>query len=1100
MGIRACRNRRDAIAYRILVIMILSGSGLEGYTQFPNGPLNLPHGLITIGALTDSVHRQYPSVRCAWTEIDTSRKFLPPQKGSVEQMLRTILDNFGLYPTVYNKGALIYFKRKEHPITPLHTKGKPVQGTEFTITVRGPDGGTLPNVSLRLKRSGQKLTTNKDGMVTARWEKGMELETVRCSVAGMQTEIKTITAPDPLTIYLTESFSTLLDFVIYGYVMDSRLLVPADRTVMTGHQLHYSPGTTISSILSGQVPGLLSTMTSGVHGAAYNTTIRGRSSIMNGSSPLYIIDNVPFAPGDHSISNITSGSSAGSLSPFSFISLGNIEKVEVLKDADATAIYGTRGANGVILITTKHGLAGTPTLTIEASTGISQTTTRPHLMDIHQYSQLRREALKNDGLTINNFNAPELTQWDTTISRDWGKWLIGGPAYTHGLEASLSGGNNHTRYYAGLSGLRETNVFPNRPAHNLLNIATTINHFSADNRWNIQTSALLGWDWNHQFIIDPAQLQFLVPNTPPLQNKAGNISFSSNQVSFYNPLSLLNNPYKATSHNYLFNAITNYRPVLSVPAFTIKLNLGVNEVQNRELSLIPIRSQDPSYAPTGTSYFATTTYRSAIAEQLLQYKKDTGKFTFNILGGASWQMQWSSMSDISAIGFTSDINLLQTSLAPSSVSDSSDKHYHYMGLLSRLNVNWNKKYSLSLSGRREGSTQFSTNPRFGNFMAISPAWIFSNEPFFKKISKVVSFGKLRGSYGITGNDLIGAHTYPEGLHGLLQKVPAYNFPAIIPSGPTWETTRKTDISIDAALWKDRLSFSASWYRNVSDNQLLPDSTTGPNHIYHSWPIRLANKGWEFSLTSNNINRKDLQWFTTVNLSLPVNRLVSGPLPYSYARNLVPGQSVNVLRGYRYAGVDSKTGLFSFRDLNGDGKLTEADMTVIGKLDVTCFGGLSNTFRWHQWQLECLAEGRIQKGINAQGVLYAYTPPGSISSGLSFSNTTTELNNRWRQPGDQAQYQKLTTSSNSEAGKAINNYVSSSAMLVNTSFVRLRKLNLSYQLPAPLLMRMKMSAGSLYIEGQNLFTLTPYKIADPELQSVLVMPPLRSVEAGIRVKF
>jgi hypothetical protein len=266
----------------------------------------------------------------------------------------------------------------------------------------------------------------------------------------------------------------------------------------------------------------------------------------------------------------------------------------------------------------------------------------------------------------------------------------------------------------------------------------------------------------------------------------------------------------------------------------------------------------------------------------------------------------------------------------------------------------------------------------------------------------------------------------------------------------------------------------------------------------SWPVVVENSGYEFSLLATLADKNYFGWDIGINWTIPMNKLVSFPQLGSsdYAGRLVVGHSINVLRGYVYKDVDRRSGLYRFADLNGDGNVTDADQKVVGNFDVTGFGGFENTMRWRRFQLQVLIDARLATGLNYLAPIFANNPPGAIKNGLS-SNVPRVLLNHWRQAGDRAAYQRIYAAPDSAADATMQLYLRSSALLANTSFVRLRKLSIVYDLPAPKVAAMHLSSLSVFADAQNLFVVSPYK-ADPEIQSVLTMPTMRTIEVGVRI--
>ncbi len=989
----------------------------------------LPKGFVTWNTTFTAIKSQL-HIEVSWKpgSLDTTKGF--QSTGLVKiSFLLSLLNKRGFDAQLYENN--IHIERKSHPSTlrPKPSSSDSSRRLIFHLTVTDEKEIPLAKVNIEDINTGKTIQTGDDGKAVLPCDKLPLI--IKMTHVGRESLTKVLRKEGHVLIEMAP-MPDRLDETIVDYATDTRKTNPGNREEITGHQLTTIAAGTPQTLLEGQIAGLLATQTSGYPGNAINLVIRGQSSILNGSDPLYIIDRIPYAPGNQSTSNIVSGNSAKSLNPLSFIPASDIERIEVLKDADATAIYGSRGANGVVLITTKHWKAGRPKLDIQYSTGFNEVTRLLPVLNFTQYAAVRREALKNDGLPVDTVNAWDLLLLDTSHIVNWEKWMTGNKASLNNLQLSLMGGSSRYNYIAGVSLLRETNVFPSRPTHDRLNTYFNVNHRSASGRLEGQFSGVMGWDRNNQFIsLDPTQFQLQAPNAPQPEDGRGNLTFLGNKTPYFNPYSLLRQTYQANSHNFLVDWWTSCR---LFPWLTLKANIGGNEVLTREFGQTPIAAQDPSQSPTSSSYAATTRYRNTLLEPQVEIKKEFGKFRISWLGGASWQSQNNTMSTLSAFGFTSDAFLRDPAKADSIAAINQQVSYQYAAQFTRINGNWDDKYILDLTGRRDGSSRFGPQERFGNFGAAGLAWIFSNEKTLQHNLPSLSLGKLRASYGITGNDQIGDHHLQYWAPTAIQPfqiLPGFYSPSHIDSGQTWETIRKMEVSLDLGLFDDHLLFNITWYRHRSKNQLMTNNMADSLVKFQSWPVVLENRGWEFNAVVKPIDKKEYGWSLSFNWSLPVSRLVSFPglTTSPYATTLVVGKSLNVVKGLVYTGVDKQTGLFRFEDRDHDGRLTDSDRTIVGKLDVTGFGGLDNLVRWRQFQLDVLFDARIQTGTNYLSTIYANNPPGSTLIGLN-SNVPKVFLHRWQQPGDNASYQKLTTNLATAAGTAILNYNASSAILSN----------------------------------------------------------------------
>jgi TonB-dependent SusC/RagA subfamily outer membrane receptor len=987
--------------------------------------IRFPTGTYTLGQIMDTIEMYTGfAVYCQREALIPGEKFVVTNEETLPlyQALDKLLAGHPLKFLIAGRGIAIKRRREE-------TNNNPP--SSIKVFVKDESGQPLPGATLRMENPTCFFSADKDGMAVIKtWGPS---DTVWCTHVEKEPRRVVLSGKDSIEIMMLPREPLDLGTVtIYqdGYheIKKSGSTTADLNTIQVSYNWQ---GSNLSAMLAGRVAGLLVTQKNGVLGSDYSVLLRGKMSILNGNEPLYIIDEVPFAPGNQSVSNISTGNSAGGLNPLSFLDMASIEKIEVLKDADATAIYGSRGGNGVIRITTRHGTQGEAKWNVGLSQGISSVTRLPRMMNIREYIVMRREALQNDGLPVDAQNAPDIVQTDTTRSTDWSKYFIGGMGQLTHAQGSLTGGDRSTNYFLGASYFRETNVFLTHPADDLITVTGNIEHHSLNKKLTTELNFLLGWDRNQQFITDLTRLQFLAPN-----------AIFSRKLAFDNPLSFIHQPYTAHSRNTLIGHKIFYRIDSN---FSIRNNIGLSEVDVNESSTIPASYQDP---PADGRYSAHTSYRNCILEFTGEYRQYIGQWKVDLAAGASWQ--------------------------ENSLPAVDDRYY---AVFTDFNLKWKDKYLLHLTGRNDYSTRFGPDKQSGNFGSAGFAWIFSKEPAFRQLLPFVSFGKLRGSYGVMGNDQLDER---------------YKY---VNGSVAWEGIVKQEAAMDLELFNGRLSLTSAWYRNRSLNQLLPGAS-GQSGTLYNLPVVIQNKGWEFSLTSTIIRNKDLTWTMSLNASLPVNKMVAFPGLTStlFSRRLTVGQSVESVRGYRYLGVDPGTGLFQFKDMDGDGRLTDADKETAGHLDPVFFGGLLNTFSWKRWQLSMLIEGRIQQGMNYQAALYAQNPPGMTLAGL-FSNETRDLVHRWRQPGDRATYQRLTTDMGSAAGRAISSYLASSAMLTNASFLRLKYISLSYKFPES-----KKIDGRIFLQGQNLLTLAPYKGADPETQNILALPPLKSIILGLDLKF
>ncbi len=1083
---------------RMIMPVLLLMHSIAGFAQFPS-ILRLPHGPLPVQSVFYCIEAQ-DSVYISYNkdQLDVKRMVHIPPNSSSDKALNLCLTPAGMtYEHIDNQ---IRVRKLISPAIEATPVKDTVKKHVLTIAVSTPEGENLERVSVDPHGYGRMTMTNARGLAT-----------ITTSILPVHITL-TCTNRQPVDVYLyTDGYygykmhtvSTVLEEATIGYKKEKKALCTDSRSDVSRQKLEFVSGATLQMILEGQVSGLQVIQPSGFNSASLYLNIRGQASLFNGRSPLYIIDDMPLSSGDQSLSNFPVPWSGGSLSPFSFIAVADIAHIQILKDADATSIYGSRGANGVVLITTRRGQAGKATFGLQVSDGVSQVAKILALMNTKEYLAMRREAFRNDNATMTDGNAPDLLDWDTTRYTNWGKWFLGGAGNILNVLPSVSGGNNTYTYLFGLSYLRETSLFPTHPVHQRINPYINFNYEPANSKFRMQLFGLFAGDINNQFLTgDPTKLQFLAPDAPAMQDSQGKMIFWSKNAPFANPLSLLKQTYQARSYNILTSAHISYQIYREL---VLNLTLGYNRIQVNEYGQIPISTQDPSSHPTGSSDFSWTHYTGNIVEPQLEFIKRYGQLQLTLLGGFSWQKESGRFHSIIARGFTSDSWLRTPSLAPYTNPNQASSSYNYQAEFGRVNLNWSDTYILNFTGRRDGSSRFEPNEKFGLFGAGAFAWIFTNESFAKALP-FLSYGKFRVSYGVTGNDQIGAHsidTWAPAGTPVYQNIPGFST-SQVSSGLTYEVIRKTDVSTELGFNKNQILFTLSYYQNRSSNQLLPagyptasDSITYKNEKH----VVLENRGWETELTAKLISGKNFDWSLSLNGTLPQNKLVSFPgLDRSpFARDLTVGRSINTLRGYRNSGVDKTTGLYQFQDLNHDGNINDSDRTILGKLDIIGYAGIENSFRHKDFQLSFLFDFR--KGIDPNYLIayYITNPPGSRVGG-DFSNAPKSFTDRWTKQGETARFQKVSTGATgptSGVAEAISRITQSDALLSDASTIRLRKVSLAYHISQSLLEKTPLAAGTIYFIAQNLVSFGPKGLTS-EIQNPAVLQPQRVFELGIRV--
>lgn len=973
-----------------------------------------------------------------------------------------------------------YTKRSQHQITGTVTDA----------------AGPLPSVTVIVKGTNTSTVTDEKGnfSITAN-----STDILVFSFLGYTTQEITIGKQTSITVILSEDSTQLKEVTINaGYYKVKDKERTGSIAKITSKDIENQPVSNPLAAMQGRMSGVNITQSTGLPGGAFDIQIRGRNSIRTeGNAPLYIIDGVPYASQSVMTTGLSGGIMPGTTSPLNSINPSDIESIEVLKDADATAIYGSRGANGVVLITTKKGKAGATRFTVGSATTFGEVTRKVNLMNTQQYIAMRDEAFANDGITeFPEWEYDVNGTWDRNRYTDWQDKLIGGTAQINTLQGSVSGGTAKTQFLLSGTQRDETTVFPGSSKYRKGSVHSSITHRSDNEKFSLVFSADYVSANNALPGIDlTSEAYMLPPNAPALYDDEGKLNWENG--TFNNPLGYLEAKFSAKTQNLISNAILSYK---FNSAWELRTSFGYNDSHISETRTAPSTMYNPSYGLTSANSslaVSTGARRSWIIEPQLNWNRKWDKLKLSALIGTTFQEQNAEQLSQSGSGFAS--NSLINNLAAATnraVQSHILSEYRYNAFFARLNVVWADKYIVNVTGRRDGSSRFGPGNSFANFGAVGGAWVFSNEQLLKDNFTVLSFGKLRASYGITGNDQIGDYQFLD-----TYSVSTNNYNGIIGMVPTrlynpqfgWESNRKFEAAIDLGFLHDNVFFSAAYFQNLSSNQLvgvpLP-GTTGFPSILANLDATVENSGFELELRTVNLKAKDFNWTTTVNLSVSKNKLVSFPglEGSTYANSLVVGESLGIVKVYHYTGIDPQTGTYTFEDYNGDGIINASDRQYIADTAPESFGGLANKFNYKSWELDFLFQFVKQQGRN-----FAYT---ALAPGLMV-NQAVEVTSHWPQDGEGAYSQMYTSGLNDDAINAADRFSNSSASISDASFIRLKSIILSWQIPESW---NKAFTGKLYLQGQNLLTVTNYKGADPENRSGLYLPPLRQFTLGFQIGF
>lgn len=970
-----------------------------------------------------------------------------------------------------------------------------ITGTITEATSQQPMAG----VNVIVKGTTNGTTTDSEGRYSIGADEG---DILIFSFIGYASQEIRVTSQSVVDVVMLEDVKSLNEVVVNaGYYTTTKETQTGSIGKVEAADIQKQPVSNPLAALQARVPGLEVVQQTGVPGGNFRVRIRGQNSIANGNDPLFIVDGVPYTSTSQSFAATSDEIFPGGFgtSPLNYINPFDIESIEVLKDADATSLYGSRGANGVILITTKKGKKGEKTLiNLNYAEGFGNVAGKMRLLNTDQYLTMRDEAFANDGITPTEANAPDLLLWDASRNTDWQEELIGGTSRYRDAQLSLSGGEKNTFISAGVGYHNETTVFPGDNSDRRLSAHVTAKNTSPNGK--LTTTVIVNYAFNNTDFIKrdlTRESLILQPNAPPLlvdgELNWGPGSWTSSNP---NPLTYTKRSYESNTNSLVGNLSLSYA---LLPNVEIKFNGGGTSIVNRSLTLDPASSYDPAVSGfiENSSAFSSNYFTNWIAEPQIHTDFKIGKGRLLAMVGTSFMSQLSEGNSQYATGFANESLMRNISSANEIIQSGSIYNlYRYHAVFGRINYSLNEKYFVNLTARRDGSSRFGPGKKFSNFGAVGLAWLFSREPF---IPEFLSLGKVRVSYGISGNDQIGDYqyldTYSSEGSGIYDGVRGLSPQRLFNEDFAWEKIKKAEIGVDLGLFENRITATLAYYQNRSSSQLLSNNlppTTGFGSIQSNLPATVQNTGLEIELNSINVKTKSFTFSTNFNITVPKNELVEFPNlenapQYSY--RLEVGEPLSMLKVYRHDGIDPTTGMYVFQDENNDGEINSLDRQTIKSYGQNLYGGLSNNISYKNFQLEFRFQFVKQSGYNY--LSYFTSAPGNPV------NQPGWVVNRWQETGSSASIQRYSTTSDFQ--NAYNNYLVSDRSITDASFIRLKNVSLSYSLSPSILKKIKMQDVKFFVQGQNVITVTSYQGLDPETQSSS-LPPLRVLTTGIHATF
>ena len=949
------------------------------------------------------------------------------------------------------------------------------QESRFSGKVTDRSGLPIPGANIIVKGSNITTQTDLDGNFTVNTKKGQILI---ISFVGMKT--LEIAASAGMSVKLEDNSNQLDTVFVVGYGTQSKKKLTDNIARVTAKDMENVPVANFQNAMVGKLAGVQITQINGKVEGGVKMRVRGVSSISSSQEPLYVIDGMPL------INDNESGSSAP-INPLISLNPNDIESVEILKDASSAAIYGARGTNGVVLITTKQGKSGNTKIAINTSAGWSEATHKMKWLNAAQYIELYTEA------SANRYGANDLwltepggvfdgysngKDWRTgQVDTDWQDLaLVKGSVQDHTF--SISGGDSKTVFF--LSGAyNKTEGIVRGNSMDRYSYRGNLDHKVSDKlRVGLNTSLsktkIIRIGSDNSFTT-PLQAVAQTPLAPAYLDDG--VTPNNKTTLYYNFLmQQYNGSWDANIFRTLMNSYAEYK---IIPELSFRTELGYdNNNQTEEY-----------FAGSLTESASTNGYADANAIQSDKYsinnyfnynKTFKEDYKLDLVVGMSFEESSRKRQYVAGTGFASDDLQTVESAAEITAGSSSRTKYNFLSYFGRATFSILDKYLIKGSLRYDGSSRFGAANRYGVFPAASVGWIMSQEDFLKD-SNFINLLKLRGSFGVTGNAGIGNFASLGLFNGSsYNKQSAINPYQLVNQDLKWEKTNQVDAGLDFAFLNNRISGEIDYYVKKTNDLLLNEPLPGTS----GWSSltrnvgSLTNKGFEFVLNTTNIKTDKLTWKSSLNLAtldnkvtnLPGGDIVSG-------QNIVRvGETISSFYLVEYAGVDPANGdaLFYKNTLNNDGSLdksttknySDAQRVISGNPYPTLMTGLTNTVLFNNFDFSFTFQGEWGASM--------YNEAGKFQSSNARykDNQTTDQMNRWQKPGD------ITNVPQARWGRS-NGDQASTRYLEKTDFVRLRNLSFGYTLPKTMIQKLGVDRIRLYMTGVNLLTFTNYKGYDPE---------------------
>lgn len=989
--------------------------------------------------------------------------------------------------------------------------------------VRDAQGNLLAGATVTVKSNGKATQTNERGEFSL--DVPDENVVLVISYVGFESQEIGLNGKTELAVQLKATSAQLNDIVVVGYGTVRRSDLTGSVVSLKASDLTPGANLNVQQTLQGRAAGVQVYQKSGEPGSAMSVKIRGASSITAGNDPLYVIDGMPM----NDVAPVAAGSGIAG-TPFNpnprnvlnTLNPADIQSIEILKDASATAIYGSRGANGVVLITTKKGAIGQIRIAYNGSYGV-QKPLELEMMTGEEYQRVLNAIIDAGG-----GNAADRVT-GTVANTDWQKEIMqNGPIQSHDL--SFSGGANNTKYYASVG------YFDQRGIMKMSGTTRYAARFNLEN--SVASKYAFGVNLNSSYIRDRfnsngtglndnASSLYMAINYDPtvaVYDAAGNFNRSALMFPMDHPVAVNQGQYGNANNYRTFGNI--YGEYFIAPSLSLKAKVGA-DVNNsrRNFWVDPMSLLGQQNNGIGSIATGTTTYY--MAEGTVNYNRKFTNQSVNAVVGATYEKFGSTSFNGTGTGYTlPDLtyNAIGSGNPTLNSLGSGTGQAKIVSFLGRVNYSFLNKYLLTVSMRADGSSRFGPNNRFGYFPSAAFAWKVQEEKFLQNV-RFINELKFRASYGAIGNQSIGNFLYiPTFAGGGNAIFGGVRYSTIAPTRNAnpdlkWEAANQADIGVDFALFGSRLRGSLEYYSRKTTDLLLgvPQSPSTGFGSRTENVGSMKNSGFEISLSGTVFRRNDFDWNINTNFSTLKNEVLNlggspaiitgGAGSVSNASIIRPGASLGSFYGYEVIGVwqkgddfstttgNVKPGDLKYKDQNGDKQITDADRVILGKSLPDFFYGFTSEWQYKRLNLSVFIEGAKGASVLNNNMVDAFFPVSFRRNKIAEAYL-----NRWTPDNPTNEYPSFVNPT-SQGQRQVN-----SRTVENASYVRLQTVRLSYDLP---IRNRVIKSASIFVTGQNLYTISKYSGVDPAINALgddilkidySTYPTARTYSTGVNLQF